>query len=307
MEPPSCIIDEYVSGWIALILVLIFYTTFSSSKIKLLYFQSEVQFPFGVLDSFIAFLKTVIVIIITSNTWLILKSDISVWIILIISVLISAIVLRLFGSYVPKSIDKYFPHTNSVFTNFTRSILAPFNNLYIKIMDKYAKEIDENNNESEEQVLNEITEPEQKELIKGVISFSTTQVQDIMTKREDIAGIEYSFSSGEMVKTAIESGFSRLPVYRNTIDNIVGFLYIKDLLSFLKDTKYITDWHSFIRGAHFTHSTKLISELLDELRENKIHLAIVLDDKEKCLGLITLEDIVEEIVGEISDETDNSL
>lgn len=305
MEPPSCILDDYVSCWIALILVLLLYTTFSSSKLRLLRIQNDSEYPFGIMDLLLSFLRIAIIVLIASIFLTFFSETYSLIINFVMLTVVSAITILLFGKLIPGLIVDYLPGTSAVISKSTLLILSPLKGPYSKLLKKYNHEINQNNNESEEQVIEEIIEPEQKELIKGIIEFSATQVSGIMTKREDIIGIEIDCSSEAALTTAIESGFSRLPVYRGSFDNIEGFIYIKDMLGLLKCNNN-TDWHSFIREAHFTQCSKPIIELLDELRENKIHLAIVLDEHEKCSGLVTMEDIIEEIVGEISDETDNS-
>jgi putative hemolysin len=306
LEPPSCLLDDYVSRWIALITIILFYTTFTSSKIALLRIQNEKSYPVGILDYLITTFKVLIIILSTSIVSVYINFRISAWIILLISILFSIILLLIFGKLVPSIIGNLYKKTALRLLNGVIFITSPLKRPYFNIMEKYAEEIDQNINDTEEQIIDEIIEPEKKELIKGIIGFSSTQVKEIMTPKENISGINFLFSKQEMLGKAIDSGFSRLPVYKNSLDEIVGFIYIKDIPGFLKYDEPSKEWHDLIRGAHFTQCSKPISELLDELRENKIHMAIVLDENEKCTGLITLEDIIEEIVGEISDETDNS-
>lgn len=307
MEPPSCVIDDYVSRWIALILVLLFYTTFSSGKIKLLLVKNEAEFPFGILEIFLLLLRIAFIALIVSFVFSLEQANVGIWVISAVSVVLSILSLYMSGNFFPELVVKHLPVTSDIFSNFTLFVMSPFKKPYSRLMKKYDYEIDQNSSESEEQVIREINEPEQKELIKGIIEFSATQVCEIMTKRESIVGIEFNCTSQEALNKAVESGFSRIPVFKDSFDEIVGFLYIKDMLGILNGTIADVDWHGLVRGAHFTQCTKPIIELLDELRENKIHLAIVLDENELCVGLVTMEDIIEEIVGEISDETDNNL
>ncbi|MDD2358805.1 MAG: CBS domain-containing protein [Thiovulaceae bacterium] len=268
--------------------------------------QNDKNYPVGILDYFITIFKVIIIIILTSIVSSYLAHVGSIWITLLASISLSIIILLIFGKLIPSLIGKLYKKTSLSILMGVVFITSPLKKPYFRIMKRYADEIDQNINETEEQIIKEIIEPEKKELIKGIIGFSSTQVREIMTPRADISGINFMFSRQEMLTKAIDSGFSRLPVYKNSFDEIVGFIYIKDLLGFIKNNEFSEEWHNLIRGAHFTQCSKPINELLDELRENKIHMAIVLDENKKCSGLITLEDIVEEIVGEISDETDNS-
>jgi CBS domain containing-hemolysin-like protein len=126
-----------------------------------------------------------------------------------------------------------------------------------------------------------------------------------MKSRVDVVAVEMNTSVEHIVRMAKETGFSRIPVYENTIDNIKGILYIKDLLPLMIDSKNF-EWNNLIRPAFFVPETKSVSDLLHEFQEDKIHVAIVVDEYGGTSGLVTLEDIIEEIVGEITDEYDKT-
>lgn len=141
------------------------------------------------------------------------------------------------------------------------------------------------------------------ELIKSILEFTDTTVKETMVPRPDIVALDISMSRDVLVHRVIEEGYSRLPVYRGNIDNIIGIVYSKDLLSLLEHRDLIV-LQDVIRPVHFVPESKKISQLLRELQQNKAHLAIVIDEFGGTEGLITMEDIIEEIVGEIHDEYD---
>ena len=144
------------------------------------------------------------------------------------------------------------------------------------------------------------------ELIKSIFEFTDTTAKEIMVPRPDVVALDIDAPWDLLVREVIEEGYSRLPVYRESIDNIVGIVYSKDLLSLLEHRSLII-LQDIIRPAYFVHETKKISELLREFQGHKIHLAVVIDEFGGTEGIVTMEDIVEEIVGEIHDEYDEVL
>lgn len=144
---------------------------------------------------------------------------------------------------------------------------------------------------------------EEKEMLEEIIKFYNKTASEIMTPRLDVEDIEINSNFREVIDFIIESGYSRIPVYAGTEDNIKGILYIKDLLPYI-DKPTTFRWQSLIRPAFFVPETKKIDDLLEEFRTNKIHMAIVVDEFGGTSGIVTMEDILEEIVGEISDEYD---
>lgn len=147
---------------------------------------------------------------------------------------------------------------------------------------------------------------EEKNILRGIATFGEKEASEIMQSRVNVTAIDQKLSFQEVLKVVVESGFSRIPVYEESFDHVIGVLYIKDLLPHLKSTENM-EWLSLIRPAIFIPENKKINDLLQEFREKKIHLAIVVDEYGGTSGLITLEDIIEEIVGEISDEFDKDL
>ena len=145
--------------------------------------------------------------------------------------------------------------------------------------------------------------PEEKEMLAEIIKFYNKTANEVMTPRLDVEDLNIKASFPDVLRAVNESGFSRIPVYAENEDNIKGILYTKDLLPYLEkpDTFH---WQSLIRPAYFVPETKKIDDLLEEFRTNKIHMTIVVDEFGGTSGLVTMEDILEEIVGEISDEYD---
>ena len=145
---------------------------------------------------------------------------------------------------------------------------------------------------------------DEKFILKGIATFGEKEASEIMVSRVNITGIDISLSYDEIVDVVLKSGFSRIPIYKETLDNISGILYIKDLILFTDSGKN-SRWQKLIRKpVFFVPENKKINDLLQEFREKKIHLAIVVDEYGGTSGIVTLEDIIEEIVGEISDEFD---
>jgi CBS domain containing-hemolysin-like protein len=141
------------------------------------------------------------------------------------------------------------------------------------------------------------------ELIKSILEFSDITAKEIMVPRPDIVALDISMSRDAIVGKVIEEGYSRLPVYKGTIDQIIGVIYSKDLLSLLEHRSLII-LHDIIRPAYFVPETKKISELLHEFQQHKVHIGIVIDEFGGTEGIVTMEDIIEEIVGDILDEYD---
>ena len=148
-----------------------------------------------------------------------------------------------------------------------------------------------------------VSSDEEQKMLSGIVNFGNTEVEEIMRSRIDITAIELTESFEQVKSTIIESGFSRLPVYDDDIDNIKGTLYVKDLLPYIKEGNDF-GWQRLMRKAYFVPMHKKIDDLLEEFRSHKVHMAIVVDEYGATQGLISLEDILEEVVGEISDESD---
>ena len=145
--------------------------------------------------------------------------------------------------------------------------------------------------------------PEEKEMLSEIIKFYNKTADEIMTPRLDMEDIDIKMNFRSVIDFVVNTGYSRIPVYTGSEDNIKGILYIKDLLPYVEKPDTFR-WQSLIRPAYFVPETKKIDDLLEEFRTNKIHMAIVVDEFGGTSGIVTMEDILEEIVGEISDEYD---
>lgn len=144
---------------------------------------------------------------------------------------------------------------------------------------------------------------DEQSMLRGIIRFGDETAKEIMTSRQDIVAIDIRSSYGDVLKCIIDNNYSRIPVYQDNDDNIRGVLYIKDLLPHLSKAPTFR-WQSLMRPPYFVPETKKIDDLLHEFQDNKVHIAIVVDEFGGTSGLVTLEDILEEIVGEINDEYD---
>ncbi len=144
---------------------------------------------------------------------------------------------------------------------------------------------------------------EEKKILKSIVRFSNIDVNDIMRPRMDVVAVDINTELSKLTEIVNDSGFSRIPVYSETFDNVKGILYVKDLLPHLEKTDNF-NWQSLVRPSYYVPGGKKINILLQEFREKKIHLAIVVDEYGGTEGIVTLEDILEEIVGEITDESD---
>ncbi len=149
-----------------------------------------------------------------------------------------------------------------------------------------------------------VIEEDEKEMIFSIFEFSDTLAREIMVPRIDVTALDVTTSLDEAVNTVLEKGFSRIPVYKDTIDNVIGLLYAKDLLPRLREGQTNIGLESLLRPAYFVPESKELDELLQELQTKKIHMAVVVDEYGGMAGIVTIEDIIEEIVGEIQDEFD---
>jgi len=147
------------------------------------------------------------------------------------------------------------------------------------------------------------TTQEEQKILQGIVTFGNTDTKQVMKNRMDIFALDEEQPFREILQEIIEHGYSRIPVYKDSIDNITGILYAKDLIPYT-DRK-VLDWKTLKREAYFVPENKKLDDLLNEFKEMKMHLAIVVDEYGGTSGLISLEDIIEEIVGEISDEFDD--
>lgn len=151
--------------------------------------------------------------------------------------------------------------------------------------------------------LTETGSEEEQKMLSGIVAFGQTEVVEIMHSRVDITGLEFDVSYDEVRKVIVETGYSRIPVYGDDLDDVRGVLYVKDLLPYIGEASDF-EWQKLLRKPYFVHEHMMIDDLLKEFQKKKIHIAIVVDEYGATQGLISLEDILEEVVGEITDESD---
>jgi Hemolysins and related proteins containing CBS domains len=144
---------------------------------------------------------------------------------------------------------------------------------------------------------------DEEDILKGIVKFGNIDVSEILRPRIDVVALDYKMSIKQVLAVVVDSGYSRIPVYAGNFDNVKGILYVKDLLPYINE-KDDFRWQSLIRPPYFVPDTKKVKELLTEFQTSKIHMAVIVDEYGGTLGIVTLEDILEEIVGEISDESD---
>lgn len=154
--------------------------------------------------------------------------------------------------------------------------------------------------------ISDVKNGQEKDILEGILSFGEKNAGDIMVSRVDITDIEWHATFAEVVQTILSTGFSRIPVYDTTQDNIKGILYSKDLLPYIGTHPDDFRWQQLLRAPYFVPESRMIDDLMEDFRSKKIHIAVVVDEYGGTLGIVTLEDILEEIVGDIDDEYDEA-
>jgi gliding motility-associated protein GldE len=191
---------------------------------------------------------------------------------------------------------------------FYKPLLKPLFRMSYKVEGKLEKLYEQSSAEEMNHALqlanaSEETSESEKEILKGIVNFSTLSVKQVMRLRTDISFVDVSLNFFQLMETVKKSGYSRIPVCRDNLENIEGVLYIKDLLPFLDESSTFA-WQKLLRPAYFVPESKKIDLLLKDFQEKRVHLGLVVDEYGKVSGLITLEDIIEEIIGDINDEFD---
>ncbi len=262
-----------------------------------------------------SFINIAIVILFTQIGNVIFKNITSSFWQFIIEVVVATFLILLFGEILPKI---YASRNNLIFSKFViyplvlldfvlTPISLPMQKLsnFIKNKLSFKKQnIDLNQISSALDLTSpdETTKQEQK-ILKGILSFGNIETKEVMRPRLDIHAYSNLLSYEEVLKNIVENKFSRIPVYQDDLDNIIGILYVKDLLPFLDKKDF--DWLSTLRKPLFIPENKKLDDLMQEFQDKKIHLAIVVDEFGGTSGVISLEDVIEEIVGDISDEFDD--
>ena len=222
--------------------------------------------------------------------------------------------ILLFGEILPKiyanrnriSFAVFMAQPLNVLDTLLSPISLPMRSATIYLHDRYGKQKSNISVDHLSQALelsNQDTTFEEQKILQGIVTFGNTDTKQVMKNRMDIFALNEEQPFKEILPEIIQHGYSRIPVYKDSIDNITGVLYVKDLIPYT-DRK-ILDWKTLKREAYFVPENKKLDDLLNEFKEMKMHLAIVVDEYGGTSGLISLEDIIEEIVGEISDEFDD--
>jgi len=230
----------------------------------------------------------------------------------IIQILLTTFLILLFGEVIPKTYANRNPllmaEIMAVPLIFLNKLLYPAVNLLVKSTAVIHASVDNKQSSLSPKSLSKAvnitsdTAEEEKRFFEGIIQFGQTDVKQIMKTRIDVVSLNVNTPFEEVLEIIRQSGYSRIPVYEKTIDQIKGVLYIKDLLPYFDIKDY--NWSEVIRKPFFVPESKKIDDLLKEIKERKIHLVVVIDEYGVTSGIVTLEDILEEIVGDISDEFD---
>jgi len=233
-------------------------------------------------------------------------------VIFIVQAILVTFAILLFGETLPKVYAARYCLKIAKFAVFPLNLVfilfSPISLILMKFSNIAKKKLVKNDNFSIDDLskaldFSDTIVKEDKKILKGIATFRNYDAKAIMKPRMDVVSIDYSAKYSELIRMAVEEGFSRIPVYENSFDNIRGIIYVKDLLPNLqKNDDFI--WQNLIREAFFIPETKKINILLEEFRIKKIHFAIVIDEYGGSSGIVTLEDILEEILGEIQDEMD---
>ncbi|HBS88469.1 MAG: hemolysin [Bacteroidetes bacterium GWF2_38_335] len=232
----------------------------------------------------------------------------------IFQVIVVTFLILLFGEIIPKVYATRYPE---IFTgimaypvNFLNKLFSPLSFFLIRSTSLVNKRITKKSQISIDELSQALDITSQskelkddEKMLKGIVKFGRIDVKEIMKSRIDTIAVDINTGYKKLISIIVESGFSRIPVYEKSFDHVKGVLYIKDLLSHL-DKEDNFDWGKLIRPPYFVPESKKIDDLLEEFQTKKIHLAIVIDEYGGTSGIITLEDILEEIVGEINDEFD---
>ena len=236
----------------------------------------------------------------------------SAYVFFVLTFVVTAVIIFC-GEIIPKV---YASKNKKLFIKTSSLVLIPSNVMFkplILILIKISQAFKNNKRElleSSKEELNKAmsltidksTSKEEKDILKGIINFGSIKVKEIMKSRVDIVAFEIDESFEKISELINKSGYSRIPVFKETIDNIEGVLYVKDLLPHLNDKNF--DWTKKIRPAFFVPENKNIDVLFKDFQEKRVHLSLVIDEYGGVSGLVTLEDIIEEIVGDIKDEFD---
>ncbi len=233
----------------------------------------------------------------------------------ILEVVVVTFLILMFGEIIPKiyanrnkvTFARFMAYPLRMLDVFFTPLSSPMRSVTLFLQDKLGRQktnisVDQLSHALELTSEEDTTKEEQK-ILQGIVSFGNTDTRQVMRPRIDIFALNEDMKFQEVIDAIIKNGYSRIPVYRDNMDNITGILYIKDLLPYIDRKSF--DWTKLVREAYFVPENKKLDDLLKEFQEMKNHLALVVDEYGGTSGLVTLEDILEEIVGDISDEFDD--
>jgi gliding motility-associated protein GldE len=233
----------------------------------------------------------------------------------VVEVILITFLILLFGEVLPKiyasrnniQFSKFVANPLSILDKLLSPISFPMRAISVYLHEKLGRQKSNISVDQLSQALGltstEDTTSEEQKILEGIVSFGNTDTKQVMSPRIDIFAIEMEETFGEIYEKIVEKGYSRIPVYRDSIDHIEGVLFVKDLIPHINKKEF--DWIKLIREPFFVPENKKLDDLLKEFQSKKSHLAIVVDEYGGTSGLVSLEDIIEEIVGDISDEFDD--
>ena len=261
------------------------------------------------------FINIAIVILFTQIGSVLFESIASAALKFILEVILATFLILLFGEILPKI---YASRNNLAFSKFVTYplllldiILTPFSSPMQKLSNFIKDKLSfkkANLDLAQLSYALDLTSPgettkQEHKILKGILSFGNTETREVMRPRIDIHAFSNTLNYEQNLKNIVKNSFSRIPIYKDDLDNIIGILYVKDLLPFLDKKEF--NWLSILRKPFFIPENKKLDDLMQEFQEKKIHLAIVVDEYGGTSGVISLEDVIEEIVGDISDEFDD--
>lgn len=232
----------------------------------------------------------------------------------VVAVILSTGLVIIFGEMIPKIIAMQNPHRYMVtyrhLVLFSFWLFWPLSYTLHQISKKWQTQLEKPAIQLDVSQLSQVLDlntasvtKEEEKILKGIVSFGNTEVRRVMKPRVEIFALKKSEPYATILPQIIEQGYSRIPVYEETLDQVVGVLYVKDLVPYINQPVF--DWTELLRTPYFIAETKKLSDLLNDFKEKQVHLAIVTDEYGSTEGIVSLEDVIEEIVGEISDEYDH--
>ncbi|UZD21450.1 gliding motility-associated protein GldE [Algoriphagus halophytocola] len=256
-----------------------------------------------------------IVTLTTFVSWSIFGMNATGIVVILIQTIGVTFAIVFFGEIVPKvyanNAKISFSLTMAPAISFFSTMLKPisvflmsFSNLIEKRIEKKGYSLSVNELNQALDLTTEDTPNEEREILRGIVNFGTLTVKQVMQSRMDITAIDIEMDFHELMDKINKSGYSRIPVFEETIDNIQGILYIKDLLPYIERDEDFK-WNELIRKSFFVPENKKVDTLLKDFQQKRVHMAIVVDEYGGTSGLVTLEDLIEEIIGEINDEFDD--